>query len=123
MAIIEDKILMINSNHVIFDGYSYYILINELIKIYNSEALDPLLIQFSDFAIYYDEQYRLNQYTDKINYYKKIFNVLFNVLFNIIKLSHRKTDDNTAFVFDNRLLKRYKLITIILLMFSYHAVK
>jgi len=106
VAIIENKILMIRANHIIFDGYSYYIFLNELMKIYHGEILDPLPIQFSDFAIYYDKKYKSHDYTEKINYYKKLFDVPINTL----KLAKRKTDKSTVFFLNNNPLRKYKLI-------------
>eukprot|EP00833_Pecoramyces_ruminatium_P016244 jgi/Orpsp1_1/1190276/evm.model.d7180000077905.1 len=54
-CILENKILVIDMDHKISDGYSFTVLKNELNKIYNNEKLDDLPIQYSDYAAYYDE--------------------------------------------------------------------
>ncbi|ORX75180.1 hypothetical protein BCR32DRAFT_272067 [Anaeromyces robustus] len=56
VGLIEKYVLMIDINHTICDGYSFGILTNELFKLYNGESLDELPIQYSDYAIYYEEK-------------------------------------------------------------------
>jgi len=74
VGIIEDKILVIRISHIICDGFSYGILINDLINIYNDEILEELPYQFSDYAIYYDKKLNSNDaFSDQIQYYKSIF--------------------------------------------------
>eukprot|EP00833_Pecoramyces_ruminatium_P009695 jgi/Orpsp1_1/1183727/evm.model.c7180000086468.1 len=88
VAIIENQVLMIKVNHCICDGYSYGILINELAKLYNGEVLEELPIQFSDYAIYYDERIKSGDFAEEIEYYKSIFNVPYQMV-NLSKKSSK----------------------------------
>eukprot|EP00833_Pecoramyces_ruminatium_P009996 jgi/Orpsp1_1/1184028/evm.model.c7180000087718.1 len=81
VGIIENKILVIKISHIICDGYSYGILINELIDIYNDKILDELPYQFSDYAIYFDKKLKSKDaFIDQIQYYKSIFDCQFDIL-------------------------------------------
>eukprot|EP00833_Pecoramyces_ruminatium_P009314 jgi/Orpsp1_1/1183346/evm.model.c7180000084793.1 len=81
VGIIENKILVIKINHIICDGYSYGILINELINIYNDKILDELPCQFSDYAIYFDKKLKSEDaFMDQIQYYKSIFDCQFDIM-------------------------------------------
>ena len=46
----SDKYLLIDMHHIISDGVSMSILIKELTKLYNGESLEPLRLQYKDFA-------------------------------------------------------------------------
>jgi len=74
VAIIEDSIIAIDIDHKVADGYSYGIIIDELNRIYNGEILEDLPIQYSDYAIYFDEKINEGNFSNQISYYKEIFN-------------------------------------------------
>ncbi|MGC1139757.1 condensation domain-containing protein, partial [Bacillus sp. B38] len=42
--------LMIDMHHIISDGVSISLLLKEFTKLYNGESLEPLRIQYKDFA-------------------------------------------------------------------------
>jgi len=74
VAIIENSILVIDIDHKVADGYSYSIIIDELNRIYNGEILEDLPIQYSDYAIYFDEKINEGKFSNQIGYCKEIFN-------------------------------------------------
>jgi len=59
IEIIENKILMIDINHIVEDGYSLGILINEFNQLYRYEEFNELPIQYSDYAIYYEDKLKM----------------------------------------------------------------
>eukprot|EP00833_Pecoramyces_ruminatium_P002398 jgi/Orpsp1_1/1176430/evm.model.c7180000057555.1 len=85
-----EKIIKIN--YIICDGYSYGILINELINIYNDKILDELPYQFSDYAIYFDRKLKCKEdaFIDQIQYYK----TLFDCDFDRVRLPQKVSNNN-----------------------------
>ncbi|ORX77432.1 acetyl-CoA synthetase-like protein [Anaeromyces robustus] len=73
VGMINKSVLMIDMDHRIADGYSFGILINELNVIYNNGKLEELPIQYSDYAIYYDELVHSESYSNQMNYYQSLF--------------------------------------------------
>ncbi|SFB46080.1 non-ribosomal peptide synthetase, partial [Clostridium frigidicarnis] len=75
---IEDKnYLLIDIHHIISDGVSMSILINEFATIYNGQDLKPLRLQYKDFAVWQNnllksdgikkqEQYWVNRFKDEV---------------------------------------------------------
>ncbi len=71
------SVLLIDMHHIISDGSSLNIFINELCKLYNDESLEPLDITYKDFATFENdrlasgelneaESYWVNQFKDDI---------------------------------------------------------
>ncbi|HAY3898245.1 TPA: amino acid adenylation domain-containing protein, partial [Escherichia coli] len=69
--------LLIDMHHIISDGISMGILINEFTEIYSGKALEPLKLQYKDFAAWQNnflkseemkkqEEYWINRFSDKI---------------------------------------------------------
>ncbi|ORX76328.1 acetyl-CoA synthetase-like protein [Anaeromyces robustus] len=104
VGLIDNLILMIDMDHKISDGYSSGILISELYQIYNNVVLDDLPIQYSDYAIYYDEKLNSFNFENQLNYYSSIFNEQCNAL-NL----PRKDYNNKTSTLN---LKTYKNISI-----------
>ncbi|ORX78421.1 acetyl-CoA synthetase-like protein [Anaeromyces robustus] len=102
VAIIENDILVIKTSHLICDGYSYGILINELFKIYNDEILEDLPIQYSDYAIHQYKKISKEDYTEQIEYYSSIF----DEPYTNIKLPTINNNNNK----DNN--KKHNIVTI-----------
>ena len=46
------KLLLLDMHHIISDGVSVDILLRELIRLYNGENLEPLSLQYKDFAVW-----------------------------------------------------------------------
>ncbi len=51
----QRHLLMFDMHHIISDGASMSILINDFLSLYNGEGLSPLRIQYKDFAIWQNE--------------------------------------------------------------------
>ena len=74
----ENKVaLLVDMHHIISDGTSLHIFINELCKLYNNQALDKLNISYKDFAVWENnrlasgdfkeaEDFWVNQFKDDI---------------------------------------------------------
>ena len=50
--------LLIDMHHIVSDGVSISILFKEFVRLYNGEALEPLRIQYKDFAAWQNKQLR-----------------------------------------------------------------
>ncbi|MBN3360519.1 non-ribosomal peptide synthetase, partial [Clostridium botulinum] len=73
----EKTYLLIDMHHIISDGVSMSILIKEFTALYNGENLDPLKLQYKDFAAWQNnflkseeikkqEEYWINKFSDEI---------------------------------------------------------
>jgi surfactin family lipopeptide synthetase A/lichenysin synthetase A len=47
----EKHLLLVDMHHIISDGASVSVLIDEMTKLYAGEALEPLRIQYKDFSV------------------------------------------------------------------------
>ncbi|OUM56932.1 hypothetical protein PIROE2DRAFT_18247, partial [Piromyces sp. E2] len=99
VGIIDNSVLMIDIDHKISDGYSFGILMKELYQIYNDEILDELPIQYSDYAIQYDEKVSSKTFSHQLEYYKSVFDE--NV--NTVQLPTKKN------INENNIQKEYKM--------------
>ncbi|NFL97255.1 amino acid adenylation domain-containing protein, partial [Clostridium botulinum] len=73
----EKGYLLIDMHHIISDGISMSILIDEFTKIYSGKILEPLRLQYKDFAVWQNsflkseemkkqEEYWINRFSDEI---------------------------------------------------------
>ncbi|MBA2582533.1 MAG: non-ribosomal peptide synthase/polyketide synthase [Bacteroidetes bacterium] len=53
----EDNLLLFDMHHIISDGVSVEIMVKEFVSLYSNEALEPLKIQYKDFANWQFEQF------------------------------------------------------------------
>jgi amino acid adenylation domain-containing protein len=73
----DDYILMMNAHHIIFDGWSYDLLLQELSKLYSafskgeSSPLSPLPIQYGDFACWQRQWLESEDFQTKLRYWEK----------------------------------------------------
>ncbi|OUM64958.1 hypothetical protein PIROE2DRAFT_8101, partial [Piromyces sp. E2] len=67
-------------HHIISDGVSTSIILDELNEYYNGIELEELEIQFSDYAIYLSQQKENGYYEKQISFYKEMFNCEYDVL-------------------------------------------
>ena len=66
-------ILLIDLHHVVFDGFSLQIFINDLKKLYKGENLDKLSLQYRDYAEwYYSEKYQNSLLSQKAFWQKEL---------------------------------------------------
>lgn len=78
--------LIIVMHHIIADGWSVKVLIDDLTNAYNSlltegkSNLDELDIQFADYAAWQDQNFQENKFDQAISYWKGKFNTAFEPL-------------------------------------------
>ncbi|OUM62367.1 hypothetical protein PIROE2DRAFT_61951 [Piromyces sp. E2] len=137
VGIIDDTILILDINHKVIDGYSFMILLNELNDIYYGKELEKLPIQFSDFAIYYDEKIQQPiRFKKQIEFYQSLFDKYYK---NVeLPLKHDNTNnkeaktvhlstDSRAYETVNYISKKYNLtktaicLTVFGLVMSIHS--
>jgi len=51
----DRHILMLDAHHIIFDGTSIEIMVDEFMRLYEGEVLEPLKIQYKDYAVWQNE--------------------------------------------------------------------
>uniref|UniRef100_UPI001EFA0991 amino acid adenylation domain-containing protein n=1 Tax=Bacillus wiedmannii TaxID=1890302 RepID=UPI001EFA0991 len=69
----SDKYLLIDMHHIISDGVSMSILIKELTKLYNGESLEPLRLQYKDFAYWQNGFLQSGDLDKQESYWKNQF--------------------------------------------------
>eukprot|EP00833_Pecoramyces_ruminatium_P007351 jgi/Orpsp1_1/1181383/evm.model.c7180000077022.1 len=67
-------------HHIISDGSTMMIIMNELNKYYNDEEVEELEIQFSDYAINLNEKKNNGKLNKQISIYKEIFSNEYEIL-------------------------------------------
>lgn len=68
------KILfMFDIHHIIFDGNSINIFLNEVLDIYNDKNVEELTLSYKDYAVWEMEQIKKDTYIDSKNYWKNKF--------------------------------------------------
>ncbi|WP_054740667.1 non-ribosomal peptide synthetase [Cellulosilyticum ruminicola] len=75
----QEYILLWDKHHIISDGVSEGILMNELVKLYNDKVLEPVRLQYKDFAVWQNQlpaankliqkEYWLNKFAGELNSY------------------------------------------------------
>ena len=71
----EDKqLILIDFNHIIADGMSINILIEEFVKLYNDEVLEELKYQYRDFVKWQSQLYKSDYIKPKEEYWMDLFN-------------------------------------------------
>ncbi|OAT84215.1 hypothetical protein A6P54_02660 [Bacillus sp. MKU004] len=74
VALIQDSekgsFMFINMHHIISDGWSVSIFINELFKLYQDGNLDELPIQYGDYSEWQQDQYKTGQYDSQLEFWK-----------------------------------------------------
>ena len=70
---VEKYILMFDMHHIISDGTSMEIIMDEFVKLYKGEALEELKIQYKDYSVWQDELLSSEAIKDKEEYWMKVF--------------------------------------------------
>ncbi|MGB3467872.1 MAG: condensation domain-containing protein, partial [Cyclobacteriaceae bacterium] len=52
----EDHVLLFDIHHIIHDGLSQRVLIDEFMRLYNGEALEPVVLNYKDYAVWQQEE-------------------------------------------------------------------
>eukprot|EP00833_Pecoramyces_ruminatium_P010313 jgi/Orpsp1_1/1184345/evm.model.c7180000089162.2 len=84
-------------HHIISDGYTMNIIVDELNKYYYGKEVEELEIQYSDYAIYLNEKKNNGKLNEQIEIYKNIFSNEYEILniptINKIKNEEYNNDD------------------------------
>eukprot|EP00833_Pecoramyces_ruminatium_P014865 jgi/Orpsp1_1/1188897/evm.model.d7180000068019.1 len=93
VGFINDEVLLIDMHHLICDGSTMSIIIDELNKYYNGEKVEELEIQYSDYAINLNEKKNNGKLNEQIKIYKEIFSNEYEIL-NIQKKNMIMNDED-----------------------------
>ncbi|GAA2828920.1 non-ribosomal peptide synthetase [Kribbella solani] len=67
----DEAVLAFSAHHAIVDGYSVGTLNAELFALYNSETLDPLPIQYADYAVWQEQCLQEERVRPHLEYWKE----------------------------------------------------
>lgn len=65
----EKTLLLLDSHHIIMDGSSLQILINDFYKLYNEESIDNLEIEYKDYAVWENDFIESEEIKEAENYW------------------------------------------------------
>ncbi|OUM64955.1 hypothetical protein PIROE2DRAFT_8098, partial [Piromyces sp. E2] len=80
VGFVGNEKLLLDMHHIISDGISTSIILDELNDLYNDVELEALEIQFSDYALYLSQQKENGYYNEQISFYKEMFNCEYDIL-------------------------------------------
>eukprot|EP00833_Pecoramyces_ruminatium_P005906 jgi/Orpsp1_1/1179938/evm.model.c7180000071459.1 len=80
VGFIGNEVLLIDMHHIISDGYTMNIIMDEINKYYNGEEVEELEIQYSDYSIYLNEKKNNGKLNEQIEIYKEIFSNEYEIL-------------------------------------------
>ncbi|MFC9774200.1 amino acid adenylation domain-containing protein [Paenibacillus chitinolyticus] len=69
----EDHLLLLDVHHIITDGVSSGLLVNELSQLYAGQALPELRVQYSDYAVWQEAGFADAAYAEDERYWMEIF--------------------------------------------------
>ncbi|KPV55997.1 fusaricidin synthetase, partial [Paenibacillus sp. A3] len=69
----DRHILMFDMHHIISDGTSIGVLVQEFVRLYGREDLPPLAIQYKDYAVWQQGQKQSERYRRQENYWLDVF--------------------------------------------------
>ena len=76
----NNYLLLISMHHIISDGISFQVLIDEFCKLYNNEPLEELNLTYKDYAVYEATALQNDYYKESEEYWTKKFNKSLPVL-------------------------------------------
>ncbi|WP_068776051.1 non-ribosomal peptide synthetase [Paenibacillus sp. FJAT-26967] len=76
----EDHLLLLDIHHIITDGVSSGLLVNELSQLYAGRALPELRVQYSDYAVWQEAGFANADYSEHERYWMEIFEGKLSVL-------------------------------------------
>ncbi|MCR8842563.1 amino acid adenylation domain-containing protein [Paenibacillus sp. SC116] len=76
----EDHLLLLDIHHIITDGVSSGLLVNELSQLYAGQALPELRVQYSDYAAWQEAGFANAAYADDERYWMEVFEGKLSVL-------------------------------------------
>ncbi|MEY9095024.1 amino acid adenylation domain-containing protein [Paenibacillus sp. RC84] len=69
----EDHLLLLDVHHIITDGVSSGLLVNELSQLYAGQALPELHVQYSDYAVWQEAGFANAAYAEHERYWMEVF--------------------------------------------------
>ncbi|MCW9033347.1 MAG: amino acid adenylation domain-containing protein [Rhodospirillales bacterium] len=69
----EEHTLIVDMHHIVSDGISVEIILNELCTLYQGKTLDAIVIQYKDYASWQYENSNTERVKEQGNYWKKTF--------------------------------------------------
>lgn len=69
----EDHLLLLDVHHIITDGVSSGLLVNELSQLYAGQALPEMRVQYSDYAVWQEAGFANADYAEHERYWMEIF--------------------------------------------------
>ncbi|ORX66665.1 acetyl-CoA synthetase-like protein [Anaeromyces robustus] len=133
VGLIDDKVLLLDMEHSICDGFSVDEFIYEMTEIYNGIKLEPLPIQYSDYAISFNSMDEIENLETR-----KYYEEMFSKPVELINLPIKKSDKEIKLSFEyevlnyktsiktfnsiNELSKKYKLSQSVLFLVIYGVV-
>eukprot|EP00833_Pecoramyces_ruminatium_P018056 jgi/Orpsp1_1/1192088/evm.model.d7180000090531.1 len=113
VGFVKDEMLLIDMHHIICDGITDLILMNELNQYYYDEEVEELDIQYSDYAINLNEKKNNGKLNKQIEIYKEMFSYEYEIL-NIPKrdrVSNKEvSNENGSINKELNEIKRFKQI-------------
>ncbi|MGM1047661.1 MAG: amino acid adenylation domain-containing protein [Bacillota bacterium] len=76
----EDHLLLLDVHHIITDGVSSGLLVNELSQLYAGQALPELRVQYSDYAVWQEAGFANAAYVEHERYWMNVFEGKLSVL-------------------------------------------
>lgn len=76
----EDHLLLLDAHHIITDGVSSGLLVNDLSQLYAGQALPELRVQYSDYAVWQEAGFANAAYAEHERYWMEIFEGKLSVL-------------------------------------------
>ncbi|UNK21121.1 amino acid adenylation domain-containing protein [Paenibacillus sp. N3/727] len=69
----EDHLLLLDVHHIITDGVSSGLLVNELSQLYAGQSLPELRVQYSDYAVWQEAKFANAAYAEHEQYWMEVF--------------------------------------------------
>ena len=116
-------ILMVDMHHIISDGTSLSILLDELCKLYNGEDLSEINTDYKDYAVWENEQIKSNKFIDSKNYWIDMFKDDIPVLdmpTNYSRPAVQSFNGNKVYAKINELSTNLKITPYMLLLSIYY---
>lgn len=66
----DEHYLLIGCHHINVDGISHQVLMSDLVKAYNHEALDPQLLQYPDYSMRQLDRHQNGGWTSELSYWR-----------------------------------------------------
>ncbi|MCK4259562.1 MAG: non-ribosomal peptide synthase/polyketide synthase, partial [Halanaerobiales bacterium] len=76
----QRHLMMLDMHHIISDGESMNILINDFVKLYEGHNLEELRLQYKDFTIWQNEFFKSDKIKEQETYWLKTFEDEFSIL-------------------------------------------